>query len=303
MTKTVMVLLLLLGIFTIELGVTAVRFMAEDVGTAPRAPSTAASSAATPPIGTPKVSETLVTSRTATAAPTLTVERPSPTPVPPSATPPPPTATPEPPTATPAPAQSPAVPPMQPLTTAFEDNFTGVRNLWPNNPQSTAWLVDGGYRLFARFPGRHVAVGAPLPGSFGDVALTARFRKLAGPSGDGYGLIVRDQDPTARDGVNQIGRFYVLEADDRGEVGIWRREGNRWIDLVPWTPSAAVRRGTGVNKLSVRAIGSHLTFLVNDVEAVSADDSVLTTGGVGVYVGGDFNQVLMDWFLVQTVRP
>jgi hypothetical protein len=181
----------------------------------------------------------------------------------------------------------------------FEERFTNNRGNWPNNPQSTAWFSEDGYRLVARQPGQFVAIGAPTTARFRNVVVTASFRKVGGPPGGGYGLIVRDQGPGPRDGVNQSGRFYVLEVGDNGQLGVWRREEGGWIDVMPWTPSDAVRPGGEANELTVQAIGEHLTFLVNGVQVVSLVDSDLTEGGVGLFVGGDQNDVLLNRFAIQ----
>src|SRR5919199_110455 len=100
----------------------------------------------------------------------------------------------------------------------FEDGLVNNRQTWPDDPRATAWFADGAYRLFAREPGRFVAVGAPLAEPLGDVVVTATFRKSGGPPGGGYGLVVRDQRSTPRDGHDQTGAFYVAEIGDRGEV-------------------------------------------------------------------------------------
>ena len=41
------------------------------------------------------------------------------------------------------------------------------------------------------------------------------------------------------------------EVGDKGEVGIWRREGDRWIDLLPWTRSDAVKPGNSTNDVDL----------------------------------------------------
>jgi LPXTG-site transpeptidase (sortase) family protein len=173
---------------------------------------------------------------------------------------------------------------------------------WPNDPAATAWSAGDGYRLFARNPGQFVALAAPVAAPLRDVAVTAVFRKVGGPPGGGYGLIVRDQGPGPRDGLHQDGRFYVFEAGDGGEVGAWRRAGGRWVDLLPWTPSGAVRPGAAANELSVQAIGRRITFLVNGSVVASLSDPLLADGAVGVFVGGDLNEVVLDRFVLQVAR-
>jgi hypothetical protein len=189
--------------------------------------------------------------------------------------------------------------PVTALRTAFDQRFPDPLADWPNHPEATAWFADGAYRLFAREPSRFVAVGAPITQPFRDVAVSATFRKVGGPPGGGYGLIIRDQGPGPRDGISQRGRYYVLEAGDRGEIGIWRRDDDRWVDLVPWTPSEAVHPGLATNEVAAVAIGQHLTLRVNGVQVASAVDSALAVGAVGIFVGGDFNEVSIGRFLVQ----
>jgi hypothetical protein len=182
-----------------------------------------------------------------------------------------------------------------------DQRFDRVQTGWPNDPGATAWFDKSGFRLFARDPSRFVAIRAPTAGPFRDVVATATFRKVGGPSGGGYGLIVRDQGPDARDGLNQAGRYYVLEVDDRGQVGIWRREEDHWVDLLPWTPSEAVRPGTEVNHLTVQAVGQRLTLLVNGAHVASVEDAALTDGAVGVFVGGDLNEVVLERLFVAQI--
>lgn len=191
------------------------------------------------------------------------------------------------------------VPTPRALRTVFDDRFVNSQGSWPNNPESSAWFAEGAYRLLARQAGQFVAIGAPLRERFRDVVVTGAFRKVSGPVGGGYGLIVRDQGPGARDGASQVGRFYVFEVGDKGEVGIWRRDGDKWIDILPWTPSGAVSQGNSANTLSVQALGPQLTFSVNGQVVSSQTDTNLQEGSVGIFVGGDGNEVVIERFLVQ----
>jgi hypothetical protein len=156
--------------------------------------------------------------------------------------------------------------------------------------------------MFARRPGEFVAVRAPVPQVPIEAAVSAWFHKLGGPPGGGYGLIVRDQGPGSADEGNETALFYVFEAGDRGELGIWRRDGDRLLDLVPWTRSEAVRPGNAVNELTVKAIGQQLTFLVNGIQVASQVDSALSDGAVGVFVGGELNEVMIERFAVQALK-
>jgi hypothetical protein len=170
---------------------------------------------------------------------------------------------------------------------------------WPQDPRSTAWMgSSGGYRLAARVPGQFVAVRAPLTDVPADIVVTARFRKTGGPSGGGYGLVLRDQWTSAGDGVDQSGQYIVAEVNDTGEFGIWWRNADRWTELQPWTPSTAVHPDAGVNELTAQLLGERMSFLVNGT-VVATMVLALPAGGVGVFTGGDFNEVLVDQFRVQ----
>ena len=172
---------------------------------------------------------------------------------------------------------------------------------WPSDPNSTAWLAADGYHLFALQFQRFAAVGVvPAEQHLRGVLVSATFRKTGGPPGGGYGIIVRDQGPAPRDGLNQGGRYYVLEVGDLGQVGIWRREEDRWDEILGWTASNAVHPGAAENTLLVTAFGDQLTLSVNGAEVATSTDSVLSQGGVGVFLGGDQNQAVLTQVRIQS---
>jgi hypothetical protein len=191
---------------------------------------------------------------------------------------------------------SPAAAGGQPI---FDERFNTNDARWPSNPQGLGQFTNGSYRIGTRQAGQSAAIGAPVANVPDDVQITADFRKLGGPDGGGYGVLVRDQEQGARDGSSQDGRYYVLEVGDKGEVGIWRRDGDHWVDLVPWQHADAVKPGTAQNTLTVRAVGNTLGLSVNGTQVATATDSTLSSGGAGVFVGGDGNQVALTRYTIQ----
>jgi MinD-like ATPase involved in chromosome partitioning or flagellar assembly len=254
------------------------------------------------PASTPPPEPTLPAAPAATAPPAPGEAR-APSPAvptvqptqPPAPTAPPPAqpTTAPPPTATGVPARQPTAAPRLILDESFGAGARG----WPNNPRSTAWAAGGAYHLAARRPGQFVAITAAAGDNLGDVAVTATYRKTGGPDGGGYGIVLRAQQPL--DGLAQGGRYYVLEVGDRGEIGAWRRENDRWVDLLTWTHSDVVRPGDGTNKLTALALGSRLTLMVNDQVVANLEDTELKEGRVGIFVGGDGNEVTLERFQVQ----
>jgi hypothetical protein len=201
--------------------------------------------------------------------------------------------------ATPPPA--PAAPDAASGNVLLDAQFSQPIPGWRDDPKGPATFLDGVYRLVVRQANHFVAVGVPLGAPPRNILVTARFRKLDGPPGSGYGVIFRDQSPESRDGDSQAGRYYVAELGDKGEVGLWQRDVDHWVDLVPWTHAEAVRTGTLPNDLQVRAVDDQITVIVNSVEVLNVVGATLLEGGVGVYAGGDLNQVALEHLLVQSV--
>ncbi len=200
-------------------------------------------------------------------------------------------------------AQATAVPTTAPASAApatlFDERFASNDANWPSGPQGPALFTSGMYRVMTQKAGQFVAISAPILNLPSDLVISATFHKLNGPPGGGYGIIVRDQGGALRDGTGQNGQYYVLEAGDSGNVGIWRRDGDHWVDLQPWKPSDAVKTGTATNDLTVRAIGDRLSLSVNGTEVASKTDASFTGGLAGVFVGGDGNQVALTHFAIQ----
>jgi hypothetical protein len=182
----------------------------------------------------------------------------------------------------------------------FDERFAANDAGWPSNPVGAALITNGTYRIATRQAGQFAAVGAPVANVPADVVVSATFRKLAGPAGGGYGIIVRDQEQTVRDGSSQDGHYYVLEIGDKGEVGIWRRDADHWVDLLPWQHAEAVNTGNGTNEMTVGAVGSTLSLAVNGTQVATRTDGTFSNGRAGLFVGGDGNQVAVSRFAIQT---
>ena len=251
------------------------------------APTAQPTAAAAPP---PAVAPTSAPAAAPTVAPTSLPQASVPTSAP--------TVAPTSPPAAAAPSSAPTSPPAAAPSAAplLDDTFATSDEGWPNAASSSTFWDPSGYHLVPRIASQFVALTAPSSPTFTNGSVIGLFRKLAGPVGGGYGLILRAQAPL--DGSNQGGRYYVFEVGDRGEVGAWRREQDQWIDLQPWKSSEAVHAGDAENRLEVRAAGSQFTFLVNDTSVAQVSDATLSSGAVGVFTGGDGNQVQLERFTV-----
>jgi hypothetical protein len=193
-----------------------------------------------------------------------------------------------------------ASPPAPVGATLLDETFADNAHNWPSDPRGTAWLTGGSYRLMPRQAGQFVSVGAPIADVPPDVIVSATFHKLIDtPAGGGFGIILRDQGSGPRNATGQAGQYYVLEVGDTGEVGMWRRDADQWVDLLTWQHADAVHPGTATNDITASAIGNQLTLSVNGSPIATRSDATFATGGVGLLVGGDGNQVAVDHFTVQ----
>jgi osmotically inducible protein OsmC len=201
-------------------------------------------------------------------------------------------------TATPAPPLT-AVATVGGLRTILDERFVTPGG-WPDDPRGSAWFGEGGYHLGTREPGEFVAVGAPLPEPVGEVVVIATFMKNAGPEGGGYGVVLRDQANAPLDGRTQDARFLLFEVGDRGEIAIWRRERLRWLPVMAWRHSEAVRPGLAENELKVIGHEDQVSFSVNGQQVAGlAYTDLPTRGGLGLFLGGDLNEVTVSRFSVQ----
>ena len=165
---------------------------------------------------------------------------------------------------------------------------------WPNDRQGAGWFDVDGYHLAARKPGRFVAIGVLPSQELHSLLITATFHKVTGPPGGGYGVIVGDAGPEPLDGANQTGRYLVFEVGDKGEVGLWRRDQDQWLQVIGWTPNAAVKSGNGENTLAVRVSGNALGFSVNQADVPVQPTGQAIAGRVGVFLGGDANEAVLS---------
>ena len=192
--------------------------------------------------------------------------------------------------------------PASELHMLLDDRYAAGPQAWPGAPDATVWRGNGAFRLRASQPQHFVAVGIPGTDNLGDAIVTAAFHKVGGPAGGGYGLILRDQGPGPRDGLNQDGRFYVFEAGDQGKFGIWLREMDHWVDLLTWTPTGAIHQGTDSNELTVTATGDTMSFLINGIPVASQSDPMLHHGALSLFTGGDGNEVAVEHVTVRVPR-
>ena len=172
---------------------------------------------------------------------------------------------------------------------------SGPKPGWLDNPPFASWS-DGAYRLQAlaadALRRRRRADRSRCRATWSSPRPSAR---PADRPAAAMASIVRDQSPEPagrrqperqrlRAGGRRPGRVRHL-APRRRSLG---RPGA--LDALRQRARPAARPTIS----TVRAIGDRLTFSVNGIELASVQDATLPAGGVGVFVGGDYNEVALD---------
>ena len=106
--------------------------------------------------------------------------------------------------------------------------------------------------------------------------LTGSINTCAGL--DRYGLVFRAPDAT---------QGYLLGLSCDGRYALWYWDGKQEVDLINWTPSAAILRSAGqANRLGVRAQGDHLFIYINGNLVADLHDKTYSQGHFGLFIGG-----------------
>lgn len=136
--------------------------------------------------------------------------------------------------------------------------------------------------------------------TFGDFALEVDATQRAGPAESSYGVLFRMVDGH---------QFYRFEITGNGLYMIERHnDDGTWTRLVPdWTPTSAIVQGMNqTNRLRVLAVGSSLTFYVNDILLTTVTDTTYPSGAIALDAGtfgGANMQVSFDNLAITTTSP
>jgi len=209
------------------------------------------------------------------------------------------------PTFTPAPTAPPgdSIPTSPPVLDApdFFDNFSDNRNNWFEGDNSdeygdyNAEIVDGRYRLSQQAAKSVFSWELPQNADFDNFIMSVDVTPVQFNEAFAFGLIFRVVD-------NQ--EFYAFEVDSDGYFFINLYQDGDWQTLVDFTEMTAID-GENTNHLMVKAVGSTLSFYINDEEAITIEDKTLSRGAIGVafelYEDGNTATVDFDNLQVQAL--
>jgi hypothetical protein len=170
-------------------------------------------------------------------------------------------------------------------TRIFEDRFSDRKAGWEtvDNATHTLGYKNGAYEITAKQAGDHVAFprADPQLSSPDDVVIGVRARRLAGTSGNGYGITFRYKDSR---------NYYWFNITNKGARSLNKRMNGKWVRLVWPKDTDGTMSPTGLNHIQVMCTedgggSARLVLWVNGKQLVDyTDKDPLEPGGrVGLF--------------------
>jgi hypothetical protein len=160
----------------------------------------------------------------------------------------------------------------------FTDSFDSSKRLYEGSWGEVGYRYEGGRYLIDTTGTGYIGL-SPFPQPALNFEFSADVELVSGDAVGGFGLYARDYG-NASGGFNQF-RFLV----SGGWFAVEQSVDDRPMALAQWSEHPAVRAG-GVNKLTVRAQGGKLTFMVNGQEVYTAADNAPHAGAFGLFASG-----------------
>jgi hypothetical protein len=178
---------------------------------------------------------------------------------------------------------------QQPSTTAtatpddvlFFDNFSvGTSGNWQTEADEAGrTAIENGQMIVAVNAENTLQYTTLRDETFGDFILEVEVAAIEGAAENSFGILFRMQNPSEfyRFDITGDGK-YMVERSDAGEI--WTRL------LDDWTASESINQGlSSINKLRIEALGSELTFYINDIEVHQLQDTQYSSGNIALDAG------------------
>jgi len=182
------------------------------------------------------------------------------------------------PTNTPLPTSTPAPSPTAASAVLFQDGDFTDSCVTGGTDTVDRLVEDGQFKMNIKEPSI-VAWADCTQDQFDDFVYEVDATQLSGPDNNIYGVIFR-YDPVLRE-------FYVfaISGDGYYVVAIDGPDRTEPLMLVDWTPTDKINLGNATNNLKVEAVGSNISYYVNGSFLGEIQDSQLSDGVIGFFVG------------------
>ncbi|GEM_PF-1720158 len=88
-----------------------------------------------------------------------------------------------------------------------------------------------------------------------------------------YGVVLRKRDDD---------NYYRFLISDLGYYNFDKTQYRSFKDIIPWTESSAINKGTSTNRIKVECRGNRFTFYVNDIKLNECIDNTFNSGNIGL---------------------
>ena len=167
------------------------------------------------------------------------------------------------------------------LTDTFDNPAAGRLSSQSDDPAVEQGYSGGEYQVrlsSSAKPFRAIAANSV----FANLQVAVDARLAAGPEARWVGVACR---LNAKDGTAQF--YALLTVPATGQFALSNFDGQRWVHLVPFQSSGAVRRGNASNHLELICVGSSIIARINGTEVASAQDRTYDSGYAAIVVGRD----------------
>jgi hypothetical protein len=173
----------------------------------------------------------------------------------------------------------------------LEDDFSSTSTGWEVGswPGGSVGYKSGAYSVVSNGGGD--TMWGVANSSFSDVVINVDTQQVSAPANDnnGYGVVCREQG----DGNG----YYLLISGDGG-YAIVKAQNDRFVPLVEWTRTDAVKQGNASNHIEATCNGTTLTLVVNGTRVATVEDSTYSKGDIALtvtsYEDGEPSEVLFD---------
>ena len=167
------------------------------------------------------------------------------------------------------------------LIDSFDNPAAGRLSSQSDDPAVELGYIGGEYHVRLASSAKPLrVVGASS--AFANLQVAVDARLAEGTEGRSIGVACR---MNARDGTAQF--YALLTVPATGRFALSNFDGYRWVHLVPFQFSEAVRRGNASNHLELTCVGSAIIARINGTEVASAQDGTYGSGYVAVVVERD----------------
>ncbi|MEW5828322.1 MAG: hypothetical protein AB1846_05475 [Chloroflexota bacterium] len=171
----------------------------------------------------------------------------------------------------------------------FQDDFSSTGSGWDRDDWENGLTdyANDAYRIYVKQPQYDIwaLVDKSLPG---DVKIEVDATKTSGPDVNLFGVICRYTENSDAETFD----FYYLVVGSDGYAAIILIDDGQ-SDLLTETYTTDIVNPSSPNRISAVCNGSSLALSVNGQQVLSAEDSTLTSGDVGL-VAGTFDEANVD---------